>query len=340
MLWSADQLTYDYLTARGSHFRILMRQIVFALGMQAVASTILLGLGGWLVISGELTLGQLVAAELIVAVIVGSFAKLGKHMESFYDLLASVDKLGALFDLPLEPQDGLAALPMDANDDMELHDVAYCTSLGQKVLGGLSVTIGAGQRLAVQGPSGSGKSTLLDLLFGLKVPTSGQITMGGVELREFRPAALRGLVALVRDCEVFAGSVSDNVRLGRPYVSIADVRTALADVGLLQDVLHLPKQIDTELTSTGHPLASSQLRRLMLARACAGKAPPVADRRHAGLAAGRRGKSTGAMAVPAGASMEIGPRYRTPGACGGLPSDLDLARGGSDAQQEVERMNV
>jgi ABC-type bacteriocin/lantibiotic exporter with double-glycine peptidase domain len=82
----ADHLIFDYLTARASHFRILMRQIVFALGMQAVASTVLLGLGGWLVISAQLTLGQLVAAELIVAVIVGSFAKLGKHMESFYDV--------------------------------------------------------------------------------------------------------------------------------------------------------------------------------------------------------------------------------------------------------------
>ena len=90
-----------------AHFRILMRQILFALGLQAVAATALLGLGGWLVIRGELTLGQLVAAELIVAAIVGSFAKLGKHLENFYDLLASVEKLGHLFDLPTEPHDKL-----------------------------------------------------------------------------------------------------------------------------------------------------------------------------------------------------------------------------------------
>jgi putative ABC transport system ATP-binding protein len=90
----SDRMIHDYLSARKKHFRILMRQILFALGLQALASTALLGIGGWLVVSGELTLGQLVAAELIVAVIVGSVAKLGKHMESFYDLLAAVDKLG------------------------------------------------------------------------------------------------------------------------------------------------------------------------------------------------------------------------------------------------------
>ena len=103
----ADQLAIDWLIARRDHFRILMRQILFALGLQAVAATALLGLGGWLVIQGELTLGQLVAAELIVMVIVGSFAKIGKHLESFYDLLASVNKLGHLFDLPTEPHDKL-----------------------------------------------------------------------------------------------------------------------------------------------------------------------------------------------------------------------------------------
>ncbi len=94
-------------TARKLHFRIVMRQIVFSLALQAVAATVLLGLGGWLVIQGELTLGQLVAAELIVMMIVSSFAKIGKYFESFYDLLASVDKLGKLFDLPVERHDKL-----------------------------------------------------------------------------------------------------------------------------------------------------------------------------------------------------------------------------------------
>ncbi len=84
----ADRLIHNYLAARKKHFRIVLRQVIFALGLQAVASTVLLGLGGWLVVAGELTLGQLVAAELIVTVIVGSFAKFGKHMESFYDLCA------------------------------------------------------------------------------------------------------------------------------------------------------------------------------------------------------------------------------------------------------------
>jgi ABC-type bacteriocin/lantibiotic exporter with double-glycine peptidase domain len=264
----ADRLASDYLDARSRHFRILMRQIVFALAMQAVASTVLLGLGGWLVISGQLTLGQLVAAELIVAVIVGSFAKLGKHMESFYDLLASVEKLGRLFDLPVERQDGLTSLPVGSTDSVELVNVDYTPADGPHALRGVNLTIHPGDRVAITGTSGSGKSTLLDLLFGLRAPTRGHATIGGVELRELRPDALRRHVALVREIEAFEGSIAENVGLGRPHVSTADIRKALAEVGLLQDILRLPKQLDTQLTNSGYPLTSTQLRRLMLARGC------------------------------------------------------------------------
>ncbi len=266
----ADHLIFDYLTARANHFRIVMRQIMFALGMQAVASTVLLGLGGWLVISGQMTLGQLVASELIVAVIVGSFAKLGKHMESFYDVLASVDKLGALFDLPLERQDGLISLPATGEDRIELQNVGCLNARGEQVLLGFSMSIEPGDRIAVSGPSESGKSTLLDLLFGLRTPTQGRVTLMGAELRELRPESLRRHVSLVRDVEVFEGSITDNVRVGQPRVSASAVRQALADVDLLDDVLRLPEQIDTDLSSTGYPLTSTQLRRLMLARAIAG----------------------------------------------------------------------
>ncbi|MGE0756674.1 MAG: ABC transporter transmembrane domain-containing protein, partial [Pirellulaceae bacterium] len=122
---TADALAANYVSARRAHFRVLMRQIVFALGMQAVCGSVLLALGGWLVIRAQITLGQLVAAELIVAVIVGSIAKFGKHMESFYDLLAAVDKIGHLLDLPIERQAGDAAPRGTEGTAVELRDVAY-----------------------------------------------------------------------------------------------------------------------------------------------------------------------------------------------------------------------
>ena len=267
----ADHLTYEYLSARKKHFRIVMRQIIFALGMQAVASTALLGLGGWLVISGQLTLGQLVAAELIVTVIVGSFAKLGKHMQSYYDLLASVDKLGILFDLPMERQDGLLKMPHHQPAEVTVSNVTFATKYHVSHTEHVNLAVKSGSRLMLMGPSGTGKSQLLDLLFGLRTPAEGHVSINGIDPRDLRPDALRKHVALVRDIEIFSGSLEENVHLERPSVSTSDVREALERVGLIDDILRLPEGLNTHLVETGYPLTPNQARKLMLARAIVGR---------------------------------------------------------------------
>lgn len=267
----ADHLTYEYLSARKKHFRIVMRQIIFALGMQAVASTVLLGLGGWLVISGQLTLGQLVAAELIVTVIVGSFAKSGKHLQSFYDLLASVDKLGILFDLPMERQDGLLKMSHDNPAEVIVSNVSYVNPVPHSNEGSLNLMVESGARLMMMGPSGSGKSQLLDLLFGLRIPAEGHVAINGVDPRDLRPDVLRKHVALVRDIEIFSGTLEENVHLERPDISTGDVREALERVGLIDDLLKLPEGLNTQVVETGFPLTTNQARKLMLARAIVGR---------------------------------------------------------------------
>ncbi len=264
----ADHVVSEYLSARKKHFRVLMRQILFALSVQAVASAVLLGIGGWLVMTGELTLGQLVAAELIVTVIVGSFAKLGGYLESYYDLLASVDKLGILLDLPIEEQAGMLHRFPARPASLTVHHVDYSFSGGAGVLESVFLEICSSERVAVMGP---GKSVLLDLIFGLRSPTHGHLSLDGIDPRDLRPDFLRRRVSLVRGCEVFQGSVAENVHLARPEITLNTIRDALEQVGLLDGVLRLPEGIETDLTSAGAPLTENQLRRLMLARAIVGR---------------------------------------------------------------------
>lgn len=265
----SDQLIFDYLNARRKHFHVLIRQVLFLLLMQALASTALLAIGGLLVISGQLSLGQLVAAELIVAVVVNSFAKLGKHMESFYDLMASIDKLGHLLDLPIERTDGLLSAP--AGTGISVDNVYYLCPDGREGLRGVSLQIETGQRVALRGENGSGKSLLLDLLFGLREPSSGSVSINGVAPHDLRPDVLRQRIALVRDVEIFEGTLAENVHLERPDISIGDVRAALEVVGLLPLTQKLASGLETQLTSGGAPLTSSQQRRMMIARAIAGR---------------------------------------------------------------------
>ncbi len=260
----ADHVVTEYLSARKMHFRVLMRQVLFALTIQAVASVVLLGIGGWLVMMGQLTLGQLVAAELIVTVIVASFAKLGGYLESYYDLLASVDKLGVLLDLPIEQQEGLLYRFPSRPASLTARGASYSLPGGACVLESISLEIGSGERVALVG---SGTSVLLDLIFGLRSPKPGHLLLDGINPRDLRPDFLRRRVALVRDIEVFQGSVAENVHLARPEVALIHVRDALEQVGLLERVLQLPEGIETDLTSGGDPLTENELRRLMIARA-------------------------------------------------------------------------
>lgn len=267
----ADRLTVDYLDARKKHYRIVLRQLLFALGLQALAATALLGLGGWLVIRKQLTLGQLVAAELIVTVIVGSFAKMGKHLESFYDLLASVDKLGHLFDLPTERHDKLFHLRDDVAAAVAVRQLSYRydghEGHGHEVLHGISFEIKAGECLAVTGPSGSGKSTLIDLLSGVRQPASGHLELDDIDLRELRADSLGEHLAVARSIDIFHATIDENVHLNRPETSAQDVREALATVALADEILKLPEGLNTVLQSNGTPLSTTQALRLMLARA-------------------------------------------------------------------------
>lgn len=269
-LEKADQLAISYLDARRAHFRILMRQILFALGLQAVAATVLLGLGGWLVIQGQLTLGQLVAAELIVMMIVGSFAKIGKHLESFYDLLAAVDKLGHLFDLPIESHDKLFHLQERVPAELNVCGLSYAYDK-DLIVSELSFRIESGKRVALVGDPGSGKSTLVDLISGVRQPKSGHIEMDRIDLRELRPDSLRQHIGVCRATEIFSGTIDENVHLGRPDISAEDVREALDTVGLLGELLKLPEGLGSRLHAGGAPLSASQAIRLMVARAIVGR---------------------------------------------------------------------
>jgi ABC-type bacteriocin/lantibiotic exporter with double-glycine peptidase domain len=219
-----------------------------------------------------LSIGQLVAAELIVAVVVGGLAKFGKHIESFYDLMASVDKLGVLFDLPIERTDGL--LTTGQTSGIVTKNISYSLHDGREILNNVSLSIRSGQKVAISGASGCGKSLLLDMLFGLRVPDSGLVIVNGIDPRDVRPDMLRKRVTLARDIEVFEGTIAENVHLERPDIKFSDVRTALEIVNLLPSIQQHPLGLETKLTSAGTPLTTSQLRRLMVARAIVG-APEI-----------------------------------------------------------------
>jgi len=262
-----DALVGKYLVYRRKHFRILLRQIAGSLGLQAIASAALLGVGGWLVIQRQLTLGQLVAAELVVALVVSGFSKFGKHLELFYDLLAAIDKLGYLTDLPIEDSGAEKFQPEGRGISVRLQGMTFGYDSKAPILRDIDWTVHRGGRVGIEGHSGHGKSSLFDLIYGLQEPLSGVVQMEEIDNRELRRIDLRNQIALVRQVEVFHGTLLENVRLGDGEIGIAEVKRALASVGLLEEALALPRGLQTPLATGGLPLSHGQAVRLMFARA-------------------------------------------------------------------------
>ncbi len=267
----AEGLMEDYLHYRAKHFQILLRQIAASFVLQAVASSLLLGIGGWLVIGRQLTLGQLVASELIVTLMVSGFTKFGKHLEVFYDLQAAIDKLGGLVDLPLERTGGEAVLTAAGPAAVGMSKLAVGYNDNEPVLDVTEWELRAGDRMGLVGRYGCGKSTLADALFGLRQPQRGSLLLDGIDYRSLPLGSIRSHVALVRGIELFTGTILDNVRLGREALTHADVTEALRKTGILEEIQSLPDGLDTVLHPGGRPLSASQASRLMIARAIVAK---------------------------------------------------------------------
>ena len=259
----ANQLTAEYIRARKRQFGVVIRQSAFAISLQVIASTAVLALGGWLVIEDQLTLGQLVASELVVTIVVGAFAKAGKSLEKFYDLMAGIDKVGHLIDIPADEKQELGPLP-EGPAPVRWGDLVFSRASSRSYL--RAAEIEAGARVAIVGDDIDGRSSLARTLAGLQTPSSGTAQVGPIDSSQ---AAAGQLVGYAGALDVFAGTLRENVDLGRPRIGPHRVRQVLDQAGLSNTVLQLTKGLQTQLQTGGHPLSESEVIQMVVARTIA-----------------------------------------------------------------------
>ena len=276
-LTKTDSLVASYLTHRKQHFRILVFQYAGVVVFKTLITLGLLALGGILVMQNEITIGQFVASEIIIILVMTSAEKLILTMEPLYDVLTAVEKMGQVTDLPLDPkrngpsEEALTGSP--GGLDIDLRDVSLPTGTFVKrpVLSHLNLQIPAGARVALVGEEGSGKTALLELLGGFVEPASGSRLIHGVPVKNIDPQLLRRHIGDALDREIlFEGSLRENLTVGREDISLADLQHALEAVGMDEFVQAAPLGLETPVNSDGVGLNHRVLRRFYLARAIAG----------------------------------------------------------------------
>ncbi len=264
----ADNLVIEYVKARRSHFRVLFRQAFGAYLFKAMASAGVLAISGWLVINRQFTLGQVVAAEIIVFGMLENLEKLVRLMENGFDLLTSLDKVGHLTDLPVERTAGRSLPYSETGASVACRKVHFSYEDDNEILAGLDLTLKPGEHVSLVGESGMGKSTLAALLCGLHPPRTGLVQINGMDVRDARLESLRRVVGLVGDAnEVFAGTIEENILLGREFITHEDLQWALEFTNLSSELEKFPHGLQTQLSSEGRNLSRGQLQRLLIARA-------------------------------------------------------------------------
>ena len=264
-----DQLVSNYLDAREGHFKVLVQQFIKLIGFKVLVTAGLLIIGGVLVLSQEMNIGQFVAAEIIILLVINSVEKLILGLESFYDVLTSIEKLGQVVDKELESQDGDSIL----NDKhgivkIELDKISYTVpEKSNPILEDVSLTIQPKDRLLIHGSHGSGKSTLLKLIAGINSPSKGSIYINDISLSAIKLNDYRALIGQsLAEESPFEGSIRENLTFGDESVSQEDIDIILEKTGLVEFVKSQPYGLKTILYPEGQRLSSTVSKKIVLAR--------------------------------------------------------------------------
>jgi len=263
-----DDLVSKYLIAREDHFKILIIQFVKMIGFKVIVTASLLVIGGTLVLNQSMNIGQFVAAEIIILLVINSVEKLILGLESFYDVLTSIEKLGQVVDKDLESQEG--ETPNFKNGvTIELDNVSYQVSNREKpILKNISLKIPSKSRTIIKGESGSGKSSLLQLISGVTEPTSGHIYIDNLSLSSLQLNHYRSQLGLSLSIEnPFEGTIKDNLTFGSTNISDEDIFKILNIVGLTQFIKEQPKGLQTVLYPEGKQMSYTIAKKIVLARA-------------------------------------------------------------------------
>ncbi|MBO0323620.1 ATP-binding cassette domain-containing protein [Muricauda sp. CAU 1633] len=263
-----DALVTKYLDARESHFRIIVIQFIQMIGFKVLVTAGLLLIGGLLVLDQQMNIGQFVAAEIIILLVINSVEKLILGLETFYDLLTSLEKMGQVVDKELEPQEG--ETPFQGWDGLtiELNEVTYkVPGREKKILDNISFTITPQCSILLKGPSGSGRSTLLRLIAGILEPAEGKIYVNNVDLKGIYLNEYRSYLGQSLTEEYpFEGTMLDNITFGDKNIPMEDVYWAIEKTGLTQFVKEQPQGLQTILYPEGKKIPYTISKKIVLAR--------------------------------------------------------------------------
>lgn len=233
------------------------------------SSALIVGIGGWLVHRGDVSLGTVVAFVLLLANLFDPVQQLSQLYNTLQSAAAALHKLFGILDAQPDVAESDTPIALPAVGDVVVSDITFSYAGGsQPALSGVSVTLAAGTRLALVGPTGAGKSTLAKLMARLYDPQEGSVSFGGVDLRDASMEDLRRrIVVIPQEGFLFDGSVRDNLLIARPDATEQMLLSALENLGLRERFEALPEGLETQVRERGSRLSAGERQLVALSRA-------------------------------------------------------------------------
>ncbi len=268
-----DKFASEYLNYRESLFNVLKRQFSHLIVFKIIITASLLTIGGYLVISQEMNIGQFVAAEIIILLVINSVEKIILGLETLYDVLTAVEKIGLVTDLTMEEDTNYEA-------NKCFHAITLTTESlsiqfpgsAKKILDNINIKIDQGERVFIEGKNGSGKTTLIRILSGLLQSSEGAFYINDDTFRKINLKQYRSQIGNIIHSETpFEGTILDNIIFNNTDCSDEDLKWALDGVQLTPYIKSLPKGLETQIFPEGQQLSSSNAQKILLARSIINK---------------------------------------------------------------------
>ena len=271
-LKKTDEQVTEYLDARNSHFRILLFQYNVLVLFKTVITAAMLIVGTILLVNQQLNIGQFIAAEIIILLVLNSVEKLITNLGSVYDTLTSVEKLSNLTDKPVE-ENGTAKLSaISKGVQVEMKNLSFSYTDETDILNNISLKINPGEKVCITGKDSSGKSTLLRLMASAYTDFKGAFLLDDVPVGNYDLDSVRSqLGVLMNEQDIFHGTLKENISLGNEHISMETIINIAGKVGLNEFIATLKNGFDTLLDPTGKRLPRNVIHKILLVRAIVGK---------------------------------------------------------------------
>ena len=263
-----NSLVTDYLIYREKHFNIIKRQFSQLIVFKVFITAGLLLIGGFLVLSQKMNIGQFVASEIIILLVINSVEKIILGLETFYDVLTSIEKIGELTDLELEEEINNDPTTCYTSINLEAENIGFkFPDSNKKIINDISLKINQGEKIIINGENGSGKSTFIKILCGLITPKTGALYINDETFRKLDTNQFRSQIACILHGEsTFEGTLLENITFNNPNINFEDIKWAVEGVQLSSFIKSLPKGLDTPIFPESKQLSSSNAQKILLAR--------------------------------------------------------------------------